>query len=94
MSNNIRPEHYRYGKYEPIDVIQDWHLDFSLGNVIKYIARCGKKEGATMLDDLKKAREYLDFEIKFLEQDSGVRGRSDVMTESDLREMYMVDDGR
>lgn len=34
------PNHYTQGKYEPIEVIADWGLNFNLGNVIKYIARC------------------------------------------------------
>jgi hypothetical protein len=38
------PSHYAEGrKYEPIDVIQDWKLDFCLGNTVKYISRCGRK---------------------------------------------------
>ncbi len=37
MLNN--PGHYIYGEYEVKDVIKDWGLNFSLGNVIKYVAR-------------------------------------------------------
>ena len=33
------PKHYNVGKIEVIDAIQDWELDFCLGNVVKYIAR-------------------------------------------------------
>lgn len=33
------PKHYNKGKLETIDVIEDWGLDFHLGNVIKYISR-------------------------------------------------------
>lgn len=68
MSENYNhPEHYNFGKYEPIDVIQDWKLDFCLGNVVKYIARAGKKDGESLIKDLKKARNYLDFEINNIE---------------------------
>ena len=56
------PQHYSQGKYEPIDVINDWKLDFNLGNTIKYIARAKYK--GKELEDLKKARFYLDDEIK------------------------------
>jgi len=66
MSDNItHPSHYTYGKIECIDFIMDKRLDFCLGNVVKYIVRAGHK--GNELEDLKKARQYLDFEIKALE---------------------------
>lgn len=54
-----RPDHYSTEDptYEPIKVIEAWGLDFSLGNVLKYIARAGRK-GDT-LEDLNKAMWYL-----------------------------------
>lgn len=59
------PEHYNKGvKYEPVKVIQDWKLNFCLGNVVKYVSRAGKKANNDRLTDLKKARQYLDFEIQ------------------------------
>lgn len=60
-----KPLHYTYSKYEPIDVIKEWNLDFDLGNVVKYIARCEHK--GNKLLDLNKALEYLQHEIKHLE---------------------------
>lgn len=63
-----KPNHYCAGrKYEPKDVIRDWDLNFNLGNTVKYISRNGRKDGNSALQDLKKARQYLDFEIEFLE---------------------------
>lgn len=62
------PNHYCAGrKYEPKDVIRDWNLNFNLGNAVKYISRNGRKDGNSSLQDLKKARQYLDFEIDYLE---------------------------
>ena len=62
------PNHYCEGrKYEPKDVIRDWNLNFNLGNTVKYISRNGRKDGNSALQDLKKARQYLDFEIEYLE---------------------------
>ncbi|NJN63733.1 MAG: DUF3310 domain-containing protein [Acidobacteria bacterium] len=52
--------------YEAIKVIRAWGLDFSLGNAVKYICRAGKKGPA--LEDLKKARWYLDEAICWLEK--------------------------
>lgn len=52
------PAHYNSGKFEVIDVIEDWHLGFHSGNVVKYIARAQHK--GNELQDLKKARFYLD----------------------------------
>ena len=63
------PKHYANGKIEPIDFIEDKNLNFNLGNVIKYVARAGRKrsEGRTLddkaLEDLKKAQFYIQREI-------------------------------
>ncbi|ANS05687.1 hypothetical protein [uncultured Mediterranean phage] len=54
------PSHYTFGKFEVIEVLEDWKLGFHLGNVVKYIARAGRKEPGKMTEDLKKARWYLD----------------------------------
>jgi uncharacterized protein DUF3310 len=60
------PAHYNMGKYEVLDVILDWRLDYLLGNVIKYVARSRHK--GSELTDLCKAREYLNRKIKELTQ--------------------------
>lgn len=52
------PSHYTRGKIEVIDFIEDQQFPYHLGNVIKYIARAGHK--GDKLEDLKKARWYLD----------------------------------
>ena len=66
----IRPGHYISGrKYEPKDVIRDQGLNFNLGNTVKYISRCGRKADNPMLQDLIKARTYLDFEIDALQEE-------------------------
>ena len=61
------PPHYGGGEnpYEAIKVIEAWGLGFCLGNVVKYLARAGKK--GALVEDLKKARWYLDREIARLE---------------------------
>ena len=78
MNNNIdHPAHYAKGrKYEPIKVINDWDLNFNLGNTIKYISRAGRKQDfenqdqlSKTLEDLRKARWYLDYEITRLEEE-------------------------
>ena len=52
------PSHYNQGKYEVIDVIEDWDLDFHLANAIKYIARAEHK--GNFEEDIKKAIWYLN----------------------------------
>ena len=67
MSDQINnPEHYGGSEniYEAIKVIEAWDLDFCLGNVIKYIARSGKKGDA--VQDLKKAKWYLDRRLEII----------------------------
>lgn len=64
MTGNVdHPKHYggADNSYEAIKVIEAWNLGFCLGNTVKYISRAGKKGDA--VEDLKKARWYLDREI-------------------------------
>lgn len=59
-----RPLHYTMGKIECRQVIEDWNLGFYLGNAIKYICRAPYKGSA--IQDLRKAIQYLEFEVESL----------------------------
>ena len=75
IDNVNHPPHYTWLKdkcgIEVIDITR--HMDFDLGNVVKYVLRQGLKSEEGMSDkekaieDLKKARWYLDDKIKMLE---------------------------
>lgn len=60
------PAHYggAENQFEPLKVIEAWGLCWHLGDCVKYIARAGKKPGNSRLQDLQKARFYLDREIE------------------------------
>lgn len=67
MSEAIdHPAHYNThpAGIECIDVVE--HMNFNRGNAVKYIWRAGQK--GDELEDLQKARWYLDREIKRLEK--------------------------
>ena len=65
--NVHHPDHYlKDSGHEVIDVINAWKLNFSLGNAIKYIARAGKKDPNKTIEDLRKAKEYIDIQIKHI----------------------------
>lgn len=62
MSDAVdHPAHYQGNGLEVIDVIEAFGLGFRLGNVVKYVLRAEKKDAT--LEDLKKARWYLEREI-------------------------------
>jgi hypothetical protein len=65
------PNHYGGAEnvYEVIKVCEAWdlHTDAYLFNVVKYVARAGKKDPTKEIEDLKKAAFYLDRRIKLLE---------------------------
>ena len=61
------PPHYKAGGIETIDFIEAKHLGYHLGNVVKYISRAGIKSHCP-IEDLKKARWYLDRYITKLEE--------------------------
>lgn len=77
--NNERvqhPSHYTWLRelcgIEVIDITR--HMDFDLGNAVKYLLRAGRKseEGYTekqkMVEDLRKAIFYIEDEIKLIEE--------------------------
>lgn len=68
VKNPIKPDYYNDTKIAPIDVIEDWDLDFCLGSALKYIKRCGKKENNPSVQDLKKVIWYIERRIKELEE--------------------------
>lgn len=63
--NVNNPTHYNTGTIEVITVIEDWKLNFNLGNAIKYIGRCEHKNNKK--EDIKKAIWYLERELKNIE---------------------------
>ena len=65
MSNAINPEHYNRLNPQPKDVIRAWGLNFNLGSAVKYISRAGHKDD--IVQDLKKAQEFIQFEIDAIE---------------------------
>jgi hypothetical protein len=60
------PKHYDMHP-RPIDAIHGWGLSYLKGCAVKYIARAGKKEGNTEVQDLEKAIQCLRMEIERLE---------------------------
>jgi Protein of unknwon function (DUF3310) len=60
-SHQVGGDHYRNMTIQPIDFIMANGLGFCEGNVIKYVTRYPFKNG---LEDLKKARHYIDLMIE------------------------------
>jgi hypothetical protein len=67
MSDMVNhPKHYTAhpSGIEAIEVTR--HMNFNLGNAMKYIWRAGVKDEAKHVEDLKKAAFYINDEIKRL----------------------------
>ena len=67
--NNWIDNNYYGGKdnpYEAIKIINNFDLNFNRGNVFKYILRAGKKDADKEIQDLIKAKNYIDYEIERL----------------------------
>ena len=71
-TKKINPKHYTShpSGIECIEVTQ--HMNFNLGNAVKYIWRNGLKDGEPSLDDLDKAIWYLNKERQRIEYDKQV----------------------
>lgn len=72
------PSHYSWLKalcgVEPLDICR--HLDFNVGNAIKYLLRKDKVDGnktktEKRIEDLNKAKFYIEDEIKLLKNGKG-----------------------
>ena len=59
--------HYKSLKIQPIEFIMANDLSYNQGNVIKYVTRYKDKNG---IEDLRKAKHYIDFMIEELENDN------------------------
>lgn len=75
MANTVdHPDHYKAGNLEVIDIIEEFGLDFHLGNAIKYILRAGRKT-EDPVEDLEKAvwyiHRFLDRQVSFALTDYG-----------------------
>ena len=57
------PAHYTQG-IECMDYIESHRLNYARGNIIKYVTRAGLKDASKEVEDLEKARWYLDREIE------------------------------
>ena len=80
MSDAVNhPSHYNVGGIEVIDAIDAWGLNFSRGNVVKYVARAGHKSDE--IEDLEKAEFYLKHEIERMKNERSPVRRSRVKNE-------------
>lgn len=59
------PKHYQANGIEVIDIIENFDLNFNLGNTVKYVLRAGKK--GNKKEDLEKAVWYLKRELNKFE---------------------------
>ena len=59
--DKINPEYYHGSTMA--DYVSNFDLNFDLGNVVKYVSRAGKKHGEKAIEDLNKAKWYLDHAI-------------------------------
>ena len=69
LDTQIGGDHYKTMKIQPITFIMENNLSFAVGNIIKYVCRYDKKNG---LEDIQKARQYLDFLEEKYNKDNNV----------------------
>ena len=64
MNKKVEAAHYDFDGSQVIDITK--HLDFLCGNICKYAARAGRKDGESALDDLLKCQYYVNKKIEVL----------------------------
>ena len=82
--NKFSPSHYQRGKIEVWDFIADQELDYFTGNVIKYLCRAGHKDRETELDDLQKAKVYIEKRIELIKSVINKEDKIEVMSYNGL----------
>jgi hypothetical protein len=65
----LKPEYYRSSTIDVIDMCHMYSLSFDIGNVLKYSIRAGSKDSSKKIEDLEKAKEYLNRRIEFLKNE-------------------------
>jgi len=78
LDTQVGGTHYKNMAIQPIEFIQKNKLGYEVGNIIKYVTRYQFKNG---VDDLKKARHYLDLLIESIEPAQDTRPPSEVVEE-------------
>lgn len=74
MSEKINhPIHYNQLPIECIEVAKNF--DFVIGNAIKYLWRCGLKQNSSRLEDLKKAKWYIEYAIQEEEKNENYKAK-------------------
>lgn len=69
------PKHYNMGKYECIDVLEDWKLDYHEASAVAYV--CRAKHKGDYVKDIKKAIWYLERKLKLMEK-LGIENENDL----------------
>ena len=69
-----KSNHYNIGQIQPIDLIASQKLDFLQGSAVKYI--CRYKYKGTPIQDLEKAKQYIDWMIQLEQAKGGVTCKS------------------
>lgn len=84
MANNdaTNPAHYKNKKIEHWDVVEDWRLDYLLGNCTKYISRYRDK--GNPLQDLEKAAVYLNRKIELMKKQLAEQEANQLPTPEEL----------
>ena len=80
MSDAIDPSHYKDGWSDGAELISiTENLNFNRGNAVKYIARAGRKNPATEVEDLEKALWYLSRELKRIKGVATIEMKGEVL---------------
>lgn len=91
MTDPINPSHYQFSNgAQVIDITEN--LSFSLGNVVKYVARAGRKS-EDPLEDLLKARFYLEREIALVERRQQYESAWDALLDAEDAEVDELAEG-
>ena len=64
LDTQVGGSHYKNMTIQPVEFIERNNLGFCVGNIIKYVCRYKDKNG---IEDLKKARHYVDLLIEIEE---------------------------
>ena len=73
MLSQVGGDHYKKHKIQPWHIIDEYDLDYYLGNVVKYILR----DKGAQVEDLQKAIHYIEKKISLLQENPN-QGRLEI----------------
>lgn len=85
LENQVGGDHYKKLAVQPVELIVNLHLDYFVGNIVKYVTRHRFKNG---IEDIKKAIHYCELAIYYSKYKNPIAAKFGFTTVAKLVDRY------